>query len=183
MNPALKIRSCDSPATSVWLWFWWCSLLPSVENKNGFVAVLIRVTDSNQSTSRWYSSITTGRSNSSPSTPKFNLRNVFYLSNCYESTSAAASDATDSPPAEKFEYQAELVTKKYFSECSSGISSNNLFREYEFKGGFIDWDARDAAQPEALGLLEAPQRIKKKNYRNMIIRGDGTNLPYLLFTF
>ncbi|XP_026448044.1 heat shock protein 90-6, mitochondrial-like isoform X2 [Papaver somniferum] len=66
------------------------------------------VSDSNKSTSRWYSSITTGRSNSSHSTPKFNLRNGFYLSNRYESTSAAASDATDSPPAEKFEYQAEV---------------------------------------------------------------------------
>ncbi|KAI3928581.1 hypothetical protein MKW98_024182 [Papaver atlanticum] len=66
------------------------------------------VSNSNQSTSRWYSSITTGRSNSSHSTPKFNLRNGFYLSNRYESTSAAASDATDSPPAEKFEYQAEV---------------------------------------------------------------------------
>ncbi|KAI3870564.1 hypothetical protein MKX03_022757 [Papaver bracteatum] len=66
------------------------------------------VSESNQATSRWYSSITTGRSNSSHSTPKFNLKNGFYLSNRYESTSAAASDATDSPPAEKFEYQAEV---------------------------------------------------------------------------
>ncbi|XP_026438292.1 heat shock protein 90-6, mitochondrial-like isoform X1 [Papaver somniferum] len=69
---------------------------------------LTGVNDSNQSASRWFSSITTGRSNSSHSTPKFNLRNGFYLSNRYESTSAAASDATDSPPAEKFEYQAEV---------------------------------------------------------------------------
>ncbi|MCL7034303.1 hypothetical protein MKW94_003701 [Papaver nudicaule] len=68
------------------------------------------VTDSNRSTSsRWYSAITKGKSNFSHSKPEFNLRNGFYLSNRYESTSAAASsDVTDSPPAEKFEYQAEV---------------------------------------------------------------------------
>ncbi|OVA10626.1 Heat shock protein Hsp90 family [Macleaya cordata] len=58
----------------------------------------------NHFTNRWYSAITTTRSN--VNSTQFNLRNGLFVSNRFEST-AAASDSTDSP-AEKYEYQAEV---------------------------------------------------------------------------
>ncbi|XP_010657447.1 heat shock protein 90-6, mitochondrial isoform X1 [Vitis vinifera] len=55
---------------------------------------------------RWYSVLASGRSDAGRNSTQLNLRNGLLLGNRYEST-AAASDASD-PPAEKFEYQAEV---------------------------------------------------------------------------
>ncbi|KAL6999915.1 hypothetical protein U1Q18_001068 [Sarracenia purpurea var. burkii] len=55
---------------------------------------------------RWYSILTNGRCKATSSIKSLDLRNGFFLVNRYEST-AAASDASD-PPAEKYEYQAEV---------------------------------------------------------------------------
>lgn len=54
----------------------------------------------------WYSALTGGRGNATGPAESLNLRNGMFLGNRYEST-AAASDASD-PPAEKYEYQAEV---------------------------------------------------------------------------
>lgn len=58
---------------------------------------------------RWYSVLASGRSNDVGALNDVNLsRNDFLLGRRYEST-AAASDASDvPPPAEKYEYQAEV---------------------------------------------------------------------------
>lgn len=50
--------------------------------------------------------VTGGRGNATGSVESLNVRNGMFLGNRYEST-AAASDASD-PPAEKYEYQAEV---------------------------------------------------------------------------
>ncbi|XP_059661212.1 heat shock protein 90-6, mitochondrial [Cornus florida] len=55
---------------------------------------------------RWYSGLGAGRCNVTVATKPYNMRNGLFLGNRYEST-AAASDTSD-PPAEKFEYQAEV---------------------------------------------------------------------------
>ncbi|KAF8414236.1 hypothetical protein HHK36_002236 [Tetracentron sinense] len=55
---------------------------------------------------KWHSVLTTGRRYITGSTAQVNLRNGMFMGNRYEST-AAASDASD-PPAEKYEYQAEV---------------------------------------------------------------------------
>uniref|UniRef100_A0A5B7BH53 Putative heat shock protein 83 isoform X1 n=1 Tax=Davidia involucrata TaxID=16924 RepID=A0A5B7BH53_DAVIN len=55
---------------------------------------------------RWYSVLNTNRSITTVSTRPFNMRNGLFVGNRYEST-AAASDASN-PPAEKYEYQAEV---------------------------------------------------------------------------
>ncbi|TQD83078.1 hypothetical protein C1H46_031391 [Malus baccata] len=53
---------------------------------------------------RWHSVLVPGKCNPTNSTTQFNLKNGMYFGNRYEST-AAASDA---PPAETYEYQAEV---------------------------------------------------------------------------
>ncbi|KAM1131155.1 hypothetical protein ACFX1X_046241 [Malus domestica] len=53
---------------------------------------------------RWHSVLVPGKCNPTNSTTQFNLKNGMYVGNRYEST-AAASDA---PPAETYEYQAEV---------------------------------------------------------------------------
>ncbi|KAJ8568596.1 hypothetical protein K7X08_028129 [Anisodus acutangulus] len=55
---------------------------------------------------RWYSALTSGTGNVTGSTKPFKSRNEPFLGCLYEST-AAASDASDSP-SEKYEYQAEV---------------------------------------------------------------------------
>ncbi|GAV78358.1 HSP90 domain-containing protein/HATPase_c_3 domain-containing protein [Cephalotus follicularis] len=55
---------------------------------------------------RWYSSLTTGRSNTARSSTQLNLKPALFLGNRYEST-AAASEAS-APPVQKYEYQAEV---------------------------------------------------------------------------
>lgn len=55
---------------------------------------------------RWYSALTSGRCNVTESVKPFKSTNESFLGCRYEST-AAASDASDSP-SEKFEYQAEV---------------------------------------------------------------------------
>ncbi|XP_077213208.1 heat shock protein 90-6, mitochondrial-like [Tasmannia lanceolata] len=56
--------------------------------------------------SRWYSALTAAKRNASGSTPHLNIRCGLLFGNRYEST-AVASDSSD-PPAEKYEYQAEV---------------------------------------------------------------------------
>ncbi|KAM2267799.1 hypothetical protein ACFX1S_046008 [Malus domestica] len=53
---------------------------------------------------RWHSVLVPGKCNPTNSTTQFNFKNGMYFGNRYEST-AAASDA---PPAETYEYQAEV---------------------------------------------------------------------------
>ncbi|XP_011085393.1 heat shock protein 90-6, mitochondrial [Sesamum indicum] len=60
----------------------------------------------NDTTKRWCSVLTTGTSNGIGDTKLFNMKNGPVVGRRFEST-AAASDAS-SPPAEKFEYQAEV---------------------------------------------------------------------------
>ncbi|GAV78357.1 DUF1423 domain-containing protein, partial [Cephalotus follicularis] len=55
---------------------------------------------------RWYSSLTTGRSNTARSSTEINLKPALILGSRYEST-AAASEAS-APPVQKYEYQAEV---------------------------------------------------------------------------
>ncbi|KAF4359331.1 hypothetical protein F8388_021883 [Cannabis sativa] len=56
---------------------------------------------------RWYSVLTTGNRTAINSPTQINLKNDFFLRSRYEST-AAASDSSATPPAEKYEYQAEV---------------------------------------------------------------------------
>lgn len=51
--------------------------------------------------------LTAGRSHTTKSTTQLNLKETSFLGKRYEST-AAASDASAAPPAEKYEYQAEV---------------------------------------------------------------------------
>ncbi|KAB1208680.1 heat shock protein 90 [Morella rubra] len=60
-----------------------------------------------ESRSQWYSMLTAGRSHTTKSTTQLNLKETSFLGKRYEST-AAASDASAAPPAEKYEYQAEV---------------------------------------------------------------------------
>ncbi|KAM1512584.1 hypothetical protein PS1_024604 [Malus domestica] len=55
---------------------------------------------------RWHSVLVPGKCNTTNSAT-FNLKNGLYFGNRYEST-AAASDASAAPPAETYEYQAEV---------------------------------------------------------------------------
>lgn len=55
---------------------------------------------------KWYSVLTAGRGNDTGSAKPLNFRIERSLGDRYEST-AAASDSSD-PPAEKYEYQAEV---------------------------------------------------------------------------
>ncbi|CAK9180403.1 unnamed protein product [Ilex paraguariensis] len=55
---------------------------------------------------RWYSVLTNGKCNTNGSIKPFSMRNGLSVCNRFEST-AAASDACN-PPAEKYEYQAEV---------------------------------------------------------------------------
>ncbi|KAJ7960271.1 heat shock protein 90 [Quillaja saponaria] len=61
----------------------------------------------NDSNTKWYSKLTTGRLNTSKSSTQVNLKSSLFSSYRYEST-AAASDSSDTPPAERYEYQAEV---------------------------------------------------------------------------
>ncbi|KAE8075535.1 hypothetical protein FH972_014241 [Carpinus fangiana] len=60
-----------------------------------------------QSRSRWHSALTAGSSDTIKSSTQVNLKDTLFLGKRYEST-AAASDASATPPAEKYEYQAEV---------------------------------------------------------------------------
>lgn len=56
---------------------------------------------------RWYSVLATGKSNVRDSSTRLNLKNGLFFGSRYEST-AAASDSSATPPAETYEYQAEV---------------------------------------------------------------------------
>lgn len=51
--------------------------------------------------------LTAGSSDTIKSSTQINLKDTLFLGKRYEST-AAASDASATPPAEKYEYQAEV---------------------------------------------------------------------------
>ncbi|KAJ7964717.1 heat shock protein 90 [Quillaja saponaria] len=61
----------------------------------------------NNSNARWYSKLTIGRLNTIKSSTHANLKSTLFLGHRYDST-AAASDSSDTLPAEKYEYQAEV---------------------------------------------------------------------------
>lgn len=57
--------------------------------------------------SRWYSVLTAGTSDAVKSSTQVNVKDALFVGKRYEST-AAASDASATPPAERYEYQAEV---------------------------------------------------------------------------
>ncbi|KAI4305664.1 hypothetical protein L6164_029016 [Bauhinia variegata] len=61
----------------------------------------------NDNKTRWYSALSSEKSDTIQSTIQPNFKRDLFFSKRYEST-AAASDASNSPPAETYEYQAEV---------------------------------------------------------------------------
>lgn len=59
--------------------------------------------------SRWYSSLTNGKCRKSESLAHLNTKTNWFMGYRYESTAAASDSSSQAPPpAEKFEYQAEV---------------------------------------------------------------------------
>ncbi|KAK3031981.1 hypothetical protein RJ639_036186 [Escallonia herrerae] len=90
---------------------------------------------------RWYSVLAAGRFNSIGSTKAFERNNVPYLGIRYEST-AAASESSD-PPAEKYEYQAE-VSRLMDLIVNSLYSNKEVFLRELIRHVFESNNASDA---------------------------------------
>ncbi|KAK2995634.1 hypothetical protein RJ640_013591 [Escallonia rubra] len=90
---------------------------------------------------RWYSVVAAGRFNGTGSTKAFERNNVPYLGIRYEST-AAASESSD-PPAEKYEYQAE-VSRLMDLIVNSLYSNKEVFLRELIRHAFESNNASDA---------------------------------------
>jgi len=78
----------------------------------------------NDTKPRWYSIL---NSEKSGSVNQLNLKRDLFLGKRYEST-AAESNATSSPPAEKFEYQAEVSPSFVCVRSVASSAFDNILR-------------------------------------------------------
>lgn len=76
--------------------------------RGSHVIVIFQMSESDGNVRR-YSLLTAGQLDAAKRSSQLNLKHTFSLTHRFEST-ATASDASATPPAEKFEYQAEACS-------------------------------------------------------------------------